>query len=113
MKPQEVIEDIKGPLGRGELILFSGVGLSLGARDRDGNPVPSSWDLRNEVHSLPYPGEDPAGDDSSLAELYAVAHDRERGALADLLSDALQLILRASQRNILSGFACRGLGLTR
>ena len=91
VRPQEIIDQVAGPLGRGELILFSGAGLSLGARDHQGEPVPSSKELRREIHELLYPGDDADADDSSLAELYAVALDRERSALKELLDRRLTI----------------------
>ena len=47
---------LRSQMERAEIVLFTGAGFSMGARDRQGRPVPSSTQLREELWALCYPG---------------------------------------------------------
>lgn len=71
-------------MSRGEVILFTGAGFSLGAKDRAGQGIPSSRQLKREIWDLCYPGE--AFDEScSLGDLYGAALSRRGADLETLI----------------------------
>ena len=69
---------LRSQMSRAEIVLFTGAGFSLDARDFHRNQLPSGEGLRRELWDLCYGGSpfDPA---ASLADLYAAAL-RLRGA---------------------------------
>jgi Mrp family chromosome partitioning ATPase len=69
---------------RGELILFTGAGFSLGASNYCGQPVPSSSELKHLLWQLCYP-DVPFDEWSSLGDLYAAALRRNKAELNLLL----------------------------
>lgn len=69
---------------RGEVILFTGAGFSLSAKDRQGRGIPSSQELKREIWEICYPGE--AFDEScSLGDVYAAAMRRSKVPLEMLI----------------------------
>jgi hypothetical protein len=79
---------LRSQASRGELVLFTGAGFSLGGKDRAGRSIPSSPELKREIWELCYPGEE-YDDSSSLGDLYAAALRRKRSELEDLLQTRL------------------------
>src|SRR6267378_380549 len=79
---------LRSQVSRGELILFTGAGFSLGAKDRTGRNIPSSSELKREIWNLCYPDE-PFDDSSSLGDLYGAALRRKRAELEYLLQARL------------------------
>lgn len=75
---------LRSYMSRGEVILFTGAGFSLGARDRAGQGIPSSSELRREIWNLCYPGE-PFDEFCSLGDLYGAALSRRRADLETLI----------------------------
>jgi Mrp family chromosome partitioning ATPase len=79
---------LKSQVSRGEVILFTGAGFSLGAKDHSGRPVPSVNDLKKEIWSLLYPDE--AYDQySSIGDLYGAALHQKKNELANLIRSRL------------------------
>jgi SIR2-like domain len=76
---------IRSQMSRAEIILFTGAGFSLGAKDRNGVSIPSVFELKNELWKLCYPEQsfDPS---SSLADLYAASLRRQKSDLVRLIS---------------------------
>jgi hypothetical protein len=60
---------LRSQASRGELILFTGAGFSLGAKDYYGRPIPSSYELKRELWELCYPG-DQYDNSSYIGDLY-------------------------------------------
>jgi len=79
---------LRSQASRGELILFTGAGFSLGAKDHAGRPIPSSKDLKRELWQLCYPGED-YDDSSSIGDLYGAALRLKKTDLSNLLQSRL------------------------
>jgi hypothetical protein len=89
MEPTDLAR-LRSQASRGELILFTGAGFSLGAKDRKGENLPSSAQLKLEIWQLCYPGE--AFDDScSLGDLYEAALRRKKTELDTLLHSRLSV----------------------
>jgi len=75
---------LRSQASRGELILFTGAGFSLGAKNGAGQPIPSSAELKRLVWQLCYPDE-VFDETSSLADMYGAALRRNRAELGALL----------------------------
>src|SRR2546428_13708375 len=73
---------------RAEIVPFTGPGFSMGAKDRQGRPVPSSTQLREELWALSYPDR-PLDASATLGELFDVARRRRHSALGDYLQSRL------------------------
>jgi hypothetical protein len=81
---------LRSQAARGELILFTGAGFSVGAKDRLGHAVPTSGELKSELWRLCYPDET-FDDSSSLGDLYSAALRRSKSSLSQLLQDRLTI----------------------
>jgi len=79
---------IRSQATHGELILFTGAGFSLSAKDHTGQTIPSSQELKREIWQLCYP-DDPFDNSCALGDLYAAALQQERAALEYLLHTRL------------------------
>src|SRR4051812_31893043 len=78
----------RAQMERAEVVLFTGAGFSMGAKDRHGRAVPSSSQLKEELWNLSYP--DNSFDQSAtLGELFDIARRRRRAALIDYLESRL------------------------
>jgi len=79
---------LKSQVSRGEVILFTGAGFSLGAKDHSGRPIPSVGELKKELWELLYPGE--AFDQySSIGDLYGAALRQKKNELTNLIRSRL------------------------
>ena len=45
---------LRSQMERAEIVLFTGAGFSMGAKDRQGRPVPSSTQLKEDLWALSY-----------------------------------------------------------
>jgi len=79
---------LRSQVSRGELILFTGAGFSIGAKDHSGRPVPSVSELKKELWQLLYPGE-PYDAYSSIGDLYGAALRQKKAELTNLLQSRL------------------------
>lgn len=79
---------LRSYVSRGELILFTGAGFSLGAKDHSGRPIPSVGELKKELWQLLYPGE-PFDEYSSIGDLYGAAMRQKKTELTHLLRSRL------------------------
>jgi hypothetical protein len=79
---------LRSQVSRGELILFTGAGFSIGAKDHSGRPIPSVSELKKELWQLLYPGElyDAY---SSIGDLYGAAMRQKKADLTNLLQSRL------------------------
>jgi tetratricopeptide (TPR) repeat protein len=81
---------LAGQISRGSAMLFTGAGFSMAARNRDGENLPSTRQLRDDLWEIAFPGT-PVDERSSLGDTYAVAvrqHERAVGELLRLRLDA-------------------------
>lgn len=69
----------------GRAILFTGAGFSRGMRDRHGRPLPTSAEMAAELWRHLF-GDEPQ-DESSLADLFDVALQRDRDGVEEYLRD--------------------------
>ncbi len=75
-------------MSRGEVVLFTGAGFSVGALDHSGRPIPQVADLTNEIARLVWPDDDP-DPELSLPDTYAAALREKRNPLGDLVRERL------------------------
>jgi hypothetical protein len=75
-------------MSRAEIVLFTGAGFSLDAKDFDGNQLPSGEGLRRELWDLCFGGS-PFDPTASLADLYAAALRLRAADLQSLLQRRL------------------------
>jgi hypothetical protein len=75
-------------MARGEVVLFTGAGFSVGARDLQGNPIPQVAQLTSEIAELVWPGEG-LDEELSLPDTYAAARREKRTALSQLMRERL------------------------
>jgi len=75
---------LAGQLSRGELILFTGAGFSLGALNAEGQAIPGAPELRDALWRLAFPSE-PLDDATQLGEVFQCAVHAARNATRDLL----------------------------
>jgi hypothetical protein len=79
---------LRSQASRGELILFTGAGFSIGAKDHSGRPVPSVNELKRELWQLCYPDET-YDESSSIGDLYGAAMHQKKSDLTNLLQSRL------------------------
>jgi SIR2-like protein/uncharacterized protein DUF815 len=79
---------LRSQVSRGEIILFTGAGFSIGAMDHSGRPIPSVSELKKELWQLLYPGE-PYDAYSSIGDLYGAAMRQKKADLTNLLQSRL------------------------
>lgn len=68
---------------QGTVVLLTGAGFSLGAKDLNGTPLPTGTQYAKELWDICYPGED--FDSSSLQDIFEQAHRRQPAALRNSL----------------------------
>lgn len=68
---------------RGDVVLFTGAGFSMGARDKDGVDLPSSRTFRSELWPIAFPEAD-EDEDSTLGEVFHAACRRSLTATRQL-----------------------------
>jgi SIR2-like domain len=71
-------------MARGEVVLFTGAGFSVGACDSGGKPIPQVAQLTREIAQIVWPDEE-LDDELSLPDTYAAALRENRKALTDLI----------------------------
>jgi hypothetical protein len=81
---------LRSQASRGELILFTGAGFSLGTKDHAGRTIPSSYELKRELWRLCY-ADDPFDEHCALGDLYAAALRKNKSALTELLRTRLTI----------------------
>lgn len=80
---QQLLDRFSSQLSRGEIVLFTGAGFSMAARN-SGGAIPSVSELRSLLWELAFPGE--AQDEgSTLGDLFDVAVRRSGNRVRDLL----------------------------
>jgi tetratricopeptide (TPR) repeat protein len=78
---------LQSQLRRGQVILFTGAGFSIGAKTRDGRLLPGVGELGDELWKIAF-GNDPR-DDSTLQDVYEAALRQARKATIELLRERL------------------------
>lgn len=86
-----MVARLRRQLATGDVVLFTGAGFSRGATARDGKPVASVNDLKQELWRLAFPSDPAVDESSSLGDLFDVAVARAGGAVADLLNRRLRV----------------------
>jgi Mrp family chromosome partitioning ATPase len=79
---------LRSQASRAEIILFTGAGFSVGAKDFSGRLIPSGWQLKRELWEFCY-GKEPFDDSSSLGDIYGAALRLKRSDLAAFLQERL------------------------
>lgn len=82
--PAHAAPYLKSRLQRGDMVLFTGAGFSVAARNVLGDHIPSVDTLRAALSELVYPGK-PLADDDALQDLFGLAKQRAWNQLRDLL----------------------------
>lgn len=77
-------------MSRGEIVLFTGAGFSLEAKDRTGQNLPTVTALKQELWAISFPGQviEP---EATLGELYSIALRRNKPALHKLIQTRLSV----------------------
>jgi RecA/RadA recombinase len=75
---------LRRQIEQGTVVLLTGAGFSLGAKDLKGNPLPTGREYAKELWNLCYAGEE--FDSSSLQDIFEQAHRRHVGALRTSLA---------------------------
>jgi hypothetical protein len=83
------MRELREIIASGDAMLFTGAGFSADARDLDGNPLPTSEEMRRELWPLVFGENDP--DESSLQDLYDVALARAPARLRDYVCRRLRI----------------------
>lgn len=91
---EALVQRLTSQMSRGDVVLFTGAGFSLGAAATSGRAVPSSEELRRELWPLAFPGSEP-DNESTLGEVYDNAV-RQAGNRVKVLCEALFRIDPAS-----------------
>lgn len=81
---EQSLTRLKSQLSRAEVLLFTGAGFSLAAKDRRGKSIPGTEELRRALWVICFPREDYDAS-SSLGDLYELALRRSPSALRDLI----------------------------
>lgn len=114
---------LRSQMERAEIVPFTGPGFSMGAKDRQGEPVPSSTQLKEELWALSYPDR-PLDNTSTIGELFDVARRRcysalgyymqsREGTAESFASDVLGRLDDAGKRGFVAlGDYSRSLGRT-
>ena len=89
-----LLSDFAGDLGTGRLVLFTGAGFSGGALNHDGQPLPSTAELRDLLWPLVFDDVEP--DSSELADLYECA----LACAVDETGELLRRRLRVDERTL-------------
>jgi hypothetical protein len=84
-----LVQELLDTIASGDAILFTGAGFSLGALDLEGQPLPDSEQMRQELWRLLFDDEHPDG--STLQDLYDVALLRAPHQLADYVARRLRV----------------------
>jgi hypothetical protein len=79
---------LRSQASRAEIILFTGAGFSVGAKDFCGRSIPSGWQLKRELWEFCY-GNEPFDDSCSLGDIYGAALRLRRSELGSFLQGRL------------------------
>jgi hypothetical protein len=93
-----LVAELLDTIRSGDAILFTGAGFSTGAVDLDGQPLPDSEQMRQELWRLLF--EDDAPDHSTLQDLYDVALIRAPDRLASYVAQRLRVRTAADSAHI-------------
>lgn len=93
---EQTIRRIASQMGRGELVLFTGAGFSLGAKDVTGAPVPSASELREELWRLAY-GDEPLDPATTLGDIFEVLKNKDAPTLTRFLQRRLCVDPKSTQ----------------
>ena len=84
------IARLRSQMARAEIILFTGAGFSVGASNRQGQRLPTTAQLKEELWELCYPDK-PHDPTSTLGELFDIAKKRRRVQLITFLESRLSV----------------------
>jgi hypothetical protein len=89
-----LIQRLAGQFARGQVVLFTGAGFSLGATARDGQSVPSVSELKRRLWDIAFPGED-FDEDSTLGDIFEVALRTAGNTTRELFEACLRVEARS------------------
>ncbi len=89
MKP-DAVEVLESQLSRGEVVLFTGAGFSMGAAAVDGQPIPSANQLCEILWPVAFPG-DTFDAFSTLGDVFEVALQNNPRLLSDTIKSCLSV----------------------
>lgn len=104
MIDESIVARLSEQMARGEVILFTGAGFSMGASDREGRPIPQVKELTAEIARLVWPEDEP-DPELELADTYAAALRHKRGALAERMRSRLTVEPDSVTANQLAWFS--------
>jgi len=81
---EQTLVRLKSQLSRAEVLLFTGAGFCLAARDRKGRSIPGTDELKRALWAISFPS-DGYDASSSLGDLYELALRRKASALRELI----------------------------
>ncbi|HOC43245.1 MAG TPA: SIR2 family protein [Thermoanaerobaculales bacterium] len=81
---QRTLDRLGSQISRGEIVLFTGAGFSVAARNRQGESVPSTDELRGLLWRVCFP-ETEVDDSSSLGDLFEFARAHRSREIGELL----------------------------
>ena len=90
MIDEHTLARLRSQVSRAEIVLFTGAGFSLSAKNRDGQSVPSVGELKQALWQICFPTE-PFDETATLGDLYGVALRRHSSALRNLLESRLRV----------------------
>ena len=85
---KSIIDYLKGKLSTAHLMLFTGAGFSVGAKDKKGQALPTSKDLSKEIWKNFYP-DDSFEESYSLADVFELARQKGEKQLCNYLKQRL------------------------
>jgi hypothetical protein len=85
-----LLQRLASQMSRGEVILFTGAGFSLGAQGRNGEPVPTVAQLKEKLWAIAFPGE-ALDEASSMGDIFEVAVVTARNATQQLFESTLRI----------------------
>ena len=90
MIDEHTLARLRSQISRAEIVLFTGAGFSLSAKNRDGQPLPSGGELKQALWQICFPNE-PFDNIATLGDLYGVALQHHSSALRQLLEVRLRV----------------------
>ena len=88
--PKDILPRLRSQFERGEPVLFTGAGFSLGAKSSDGEPMPTSRTLTEEFWRLAFPSA-PADSSTQLGDAFYAASQRRRSHVSEFVQRRLSV----------------------
>jgi hypothetical protein len=85
-----LLQRLSNQLSRGQAVLFTGAGFSMGASSRAGGPIPGVGELRESLWRIAFPGE-PLDDASTIGDIFDVALRTAQNRTREFLEQKLRV----------------------